>query len=89
MQHTDMKNKLTKLIEILSKGLFEREETVAVTLLTALSGQSIFLYGPPGTAKSLIARRIAHAFKEAKHFEYLMQRFSTPEEVLAQSAFMS
>ncbi len=76
-----MKKRVTDLIFILSDGLYEREEIVAVSLLSALSGQSIFLYGLPGTAKSLIARRISKVFKDATHFEYLMQRFSTPEDV--------
>ncbi len=76
-----MKKRVMDLIGVCSDGLYEREEIVAVSLLSALSGQSIFLYGLPGTAKSLIARRLSRVFKDANHFEYLMQRFSTPEDV--------
>ena len=75
------KNKISNLITAISRGLFEREHIVANVLLAVIAGQSVFLYGVPGTAKSLIARRISLAFKDAKHFEYLMQRFSTPDEV--------
>lgn len=79
--NNSMKKRVTDLIDIFSDGLYEREEIIAVSLLSALSGQSIFLYGLPGTAKSLIARRISNVFKDTTHFEYLMQRFSTPEDV--------
>jgi MoxR-like ATPase len=79
--NTSMKKRVTDLINICSKGLYEREEIVAISLLSAISGQSIFLYGLPGTAKSLIARRLSHVFRDTKHFEYLMQSFSTPEDV--------
>jgi MoxR-like ATPase len=79
--NTSMKTRVTDLIAVLSDGLYEREEIVAVSLLSVLSGQSIFLYGLPGTAKSLIARRLSTVYKDSTHFEYLMQRFSTPEDV--------
>ncbi len=76
-----MKERIIKIIESLNEGIHEREETIAVSFLAALSNQNVFLFGPPGTAKSLIARRLSHAFETNSYFEYLMHRFSTPEEV--------
>lgn len=76
-----LKERMTKIIELLNEGIHEREETIAVSFLAALSDQNIFLFGPPGTAKSLIARRISRAFETNSYFEYLMHRFSTPEDV--------
>lgn len=76
-----IRSRIHQLINAISAGMYEREEIVSVALLGALCGQSTFLYGPPGTAKSLISRRIACAFHQPAYFEYLMNRFSTPEEV--------
>ena len=76
-----LQKRIRNLVASVSEDMFEREEIIAVSLLGALCGQNTFLYGPPGTAKSLISRRIACAFEQPTYFEYLMNRFSTPEEV--------
>ena len=76
-----MKKRVQKVVDSLTKGLYERDKEVKLALLGALSGENVFLYGPPGVAKSLISRRIAKAFEGGNYFEYLMQKFSTPEDV--------
>lgn len=65
----------------MNQGIWEKEHLLSLALLSCVAGESIFLLGPPGTAKSMIARRLKNAFEEKKSFEYLMSRFSTPDEI--------
>lgn len=74
-------DQIKSLLKVLSQGVYEKEHIIAMSLLSAIAGESIFLLGPPGTAKSLVARRLKLAFKDGKAFEYLMSRFSTPDEI--------
>ncbi|WP_233758347.1 ATP-binding protein [Helicobacter ailurogastricus] len=49
------------LLAKLEKDLFERKECARLVLLAIFAGKAIFLYGPPGTAKSMIARKVSLA----------------------------
>ena len=72
---------VSALLKYISEGLFEKEHIMSLALLSTLAGESIFLLGPPGTAKSMIARRLKMIFRQGSSFEYLMSRFSTPDEI--------
>lgn len=84
--------RIKNLLAYLNQNLYGKEEAVRLALLSAVANESIFFMGPPGTAKSMISRRIAAAFKDfyedgkfttenGGYFEYLMNEFSTPDEI--------
>ena len=76
-----VKLKITQLLEKLNNEVYEKQEAIALSLLSSIAGESIFLLGAPGVAKSLIARKLKYAFKGGHSFDYLMNRFSTPDEI--------
>ena len=76
-----MLERFKQLLGEMNRGIYEKETEIALSLLAALAGESIILLGPPGVAKSMVARQLKTAFREAQSFEYLMSRFSTPDEI--------
>ena len=51
------------LLEQLQHHVYEKETEMALALLAALAGESILLLGPPGVAKSMVARKLKEAFR--------------------------
>ena len=76
-----MLERFKQLLGEMNRGIYEKETEISLSLLAALAGESIILLGPPGVAKSMVARQLKTAFKDARSFEYLMSRFSTPDEI--------
>jgi MoxR-like ATPase len=63
------------------KSLFVgRDEVIDLIALAVVAGEHLFLYGPPGTAKSALIREFARAV-EGRYFEYMLTRFSEPNEI--------
>eukprot|EP00803_Ostreobium_quekettii_P008827 evm.model.scf_2565.2 EVM.evm.TU.scf_2565.2 scf_2565:6735-11572(+) len=77
---SELRTKVDRSIRDLQEGLLEREVEVRLLLLAALCGEHLLLLGPPGTAKSELARRMS-GLCEGRYFERLLTRFSVPEEL--------
>lgn len=77
----ELRVRLNAIIDALERGLVERRQSVRLCLLCALAGEHTLLIGPPGTAKSELARRLHWVFRDGRYFERLLTRFSVPEEL--------
>jgi MoxR-like ATPase len=69
------------LLASFDASFLERSQQVRFSLLALLARQHVLLLGPPGTAKSMLARGLCAAFGEATYFEYLLSRFTHPDEL--------
>ncbi len=76
-----MREKLVTLKSELERNFKERHDEIAGALLGVVSGEHVVLLGPPGTAKSLLARKVCEALDGGDFFYYLLTRFTTPDEV--------
>ncbi|MFW9839074.1 MAG: AAA family ATPase [Candidatus Thorarchaeota archaeon] len=73
--------KAQNLMNELIGSFVEREEIVKLSLLAVYAGEHVLMIGPPGTAKSLLARTICNAIEGGQYFDYLLTRFTTPDEI--------
>ena len=73
--------KLARLREELQQAFVERSELIDGALAAVLASQHVLVIGPPGTAKSMLANELCCRFAGANYFQWLLTKFTTPEEL--------
>src|SRR5574339_895114 len=73
--------KLKKIREELKQIFLERGDLIDGALAALLSAHHILIIGPPGTAKSMLADELCRRIDGARYFQWLLTRFTTPEEL--------
>ncbi len=77
---TPLPARLAKLGASLEQRFLGKDETIRLLLAAAVAGEHAVLIGPPGTAKSALVRTFARSI-HARYFEYLLTRFTEPNEI--------
>lgn len=77
----DVRAKLLSVQRELASAFLERDEVVEGALLALVAGAHVLVLGPPGTAKSQLAHALCSRIEGARYFQWLLTRFSTPEEI--------
>jgi MoxR-like ATPase len=73
-------HKLREVARALDARYLDKGELIRLLLVTLVAGEHMLIVGPPGTAKSALVRHLARLI-DARYFEYLLTRFSEPNEI--------
>jgi MoxR-like ATPase len=72
---------LRRIREELHQLFLERSDLIDGALIALLAGHHLLIVGPPGTAKSMLADELCRRLHGARYFQWLLTRFTTPEEL--------
>jgi MoxR-like ATPase len=78
---SDALARLARIREELNQAFLERAELIDGALCALLSANHVLIIGPPGTAKSMLADELCRRIEGANYFQWLLTKFSTPEEI--------
>ena len=73
--------KLNALLKHIKETFIGKNEIIDLLGISLLARENAFLLGPPGTAKSAIVRALSNGVEDGKNFEYLLTRFTEPNEI--------
>ncbi|WAS89847.1 AAA family ATPase [Nannocystis punicea] len=77
---SDLARRLQDGARQLEQQFLGKEEIIRLLFISALAGEHMVMVGPPGTAKSAIVRAFAQVI-DARFFDYLLTRFTEPNEI--------
>src|SRR3954462_2112326 len=72
--------RLGQIARTLESRFLGKDEVIRLLLIAVVAGEHAVLIGPPGTAKSALIRMFARLL-QAQYFEYLLTRFTEPNEI--------
>lgn len=73
--------KLRAIATELGQRFYERDDVARTLVTTVLAGQHSLLLGPPGTAKSELARELTSRITDARYWELLLSKFTDPKRM--------
>jgi len=76
-----MSTKLHDIRTYLNAQFVERTDVIDGLLTALVAKVHVLLIGPPGTAKSAITVALSQCIDDANYFQWLLTKFSTPEEL--------
>jgi MoxR-like ATPase len=74
-------SKIARIREELNRMFLERVDLIDGAIVAMLSANHVLIIGPPGTAKSMLADELCGRIEGANYFQWLLTKFSTPEEI--------
>src|ERR1700687_127082 len=74
-------SKIARIREELNRMFLERVDLIDGAIVAMLSANHVLIIGPPGTAKSMLADELCRRIEGADYFQWLLTKFSTPEEI--------
>jgi MoxR-like ATPase len=75
---TETARSLRAITDELSEMYLERDDVVRTLVVSVLAGQHALLLGPPGTAKSQLARELTGRIEGGAYWEILLSKFTAP-----------
>ena len=71
---------VAEVLDPMKRAFVGKDEIIDLMGVSLVAGENLFLLGPPGTAKSLLVHDLGRRL-EGKTFEYLLTRFTEPNEL--------
>jgi MoxR-like ATPase len=77
---TRLATRFQEVARVLNTHFLDKQEIIRLLMISAVAGEHMVIVGPPGTAKSAMIRMFARLV-DARYFEYLLTRFTEPNEL--------